>query len=123
MSNYWKSFRHYLGDIPVKGAFTRRDVIERLHITPSTFDSYKAILLGNNVISSISPGVYMKLHDLPKDISISELRLRAYGRKEQYEPIFIYDDVRHETDIIYKTIGAVARNPLFSKHGSIFDYV
>lgn len=123
MSNYWKSFRHYLEDIPVKGAFTRRDVIERLNVTPSTFDSYKVILLGNNVISSISPGVYMKLHDLPKDISISELRLRAYGRKERYEPILRYDDVSHELDIEYKTIGAVARNPLFSKHGSIFDYV
>ena len=112
-NTYWGRFAEFFSGLEVGELFTRKELKNNLNIPNNTLDQYRRILTVNNVVAHIKEGIYMKCHNLPEGISMTELRLKGYGRKEQYEPIIWYDKITHQMDITYKKIDAVNPNPLF----------
>ena len=95
----WNKFKDYINSIETGHLFTRKDILWHVCKTRqsinqgSTIDVYKRCSELHGVIGTTGRGVYIKLKDIPIDISSTEFRERAY------------------TDPIYRS------NP------SIFDYL
>lgn len=119
----WHKFRTYIRGFRVGEFITRKHMRESLDIKSiHTLDSFRRVLQVNNVISSTDiPGVYIKCHELPEDITLNEMMLRGYGKAPKEIPRLRWYGV-YPTDIIYEKIPGVSKNPLYSStNHSIFD--
>ena len=84
----WHKFRTYIRGFRVGEFITRKHMRESLDIKSiHTLDSFRRVLQVNNVISSTDiPGVYIKCHELPEDITLNEMMLRGYGKAPKEIP-------------------------------------
>ena len=116
MSNY-KRICEFINEFNRNDLFTRKELFEQC-IEPyseNTIDQYRRVFEANNIIVKIKPGIYMKLHDIPEDITYTELVERAYGKASRAG---IYS-------VFGKRVGTrttrTEANPLYSSSQSIFD--
>ena len=119
--SHWKNFVKYFNEIPLRDFLIRKEARDATGIPANTFDSYRRILQVNNIIGYASNGLYIKCHNIPSDISLTELRIRGYGQKDRYIPEVVYDEHGGRFDVNYRIIKAVAANPLYKSKGSILD--
>jgi hypothetical protein len=118
--SYWKDFVAYFNDIPPCQFLVRKDARNILHIPNNTFDAYRRILQANNIIDYVNDGTYFKCHEIPENMSLSELRLRGYGSKEKY--IRVLEGTAKFPTVHYKLIQPIEPNPVYKKKSnSIFD--
>ena len=104
MSNY-RRICEFINKFNRNDLFTRKELLKQC-IKPyskNTIDQYRRVFEANNIIFKIKPGIYMKLYDIPEDITYTELVERAYGKR-----------------VGTRTTRTEA-NPLYSSSQSIFD--
>jgi hypothetical protein len=103
---YWMQFKNYFGGFGVGDLITRKHMKANLPFpSTSTMDSFRRVLEKNNVLASTdTPGVYIKCHELPDDISFNEMMRRAYGVKSTGRKHLIYKQVDGlDPDPLYKS--------------------
>ena len=130
----WSKFRTYIRTFNVGDLITRKSLIQDTDIkSNNTVDNFRRVLEKNNVITKMpQPGVYMLIHELPEDMTLNEMMLRAYGKKPQEIPhIEINEEMLRVSDgrnwgpyITYVHQPGVEPNPLYpSSNMSICDFL
>lgn len=114
---YWNLFVEYINSLQYGELFTHGHLFEvywdkyQQKLT-HTIDTYRRVLEVNSIVGkSDTPGIYIKLRDIPDGMSYNELRLRGYGRKEMYKS-------QHGGSLLHKTghyvlIPEIKPNPLY----------
>ena len=120
----WSKFKNYIRTFKIGDIVTRKMLRENTHIVSSnTIDSFRRCLEKNNIIAKVEEfyGAYMICHELPENITLNELMLRAYGKKPKEVPKLIWD--KHKVqDVIYVHEDGIEPDPLYpSADKSIFD--
>ena len=74
MSNY-KRICEFINEFNRNDLFTRKELFEQCvePYSKNTIDQYRRVFEANNIIVKIKPGIYMKLYDIPEDITYTEL--------------------------------------------------
>lgn len=120
----WSKFKNYIRTFKIGDIVTRKMLRENTHIVSSnTIDSFRRCLEKNNIIAKVEGfyGAYMICHELPENITLNELMLRAYGKKPKEVPELIWGSHR-ALDVIYVHQDGVEPDPLYSSTDkSIFD--
>lgn len=83
----WNNFKKYINSLPIGEIFYRKDLIKHLYSTTEealygkyvSVDVYKRCAKLNGVIDILDRGAYMKLHNIPEDISVVDFKYRAYA--------------------------------------------
>lgn len=86
----WEKFRKYINNLSNGDIFYRRDLINEFYGTDiirrlqfTSIDVYKRCSELNGIIEVLDRGTYMKVNNIPEDISSIEFKSRAY-----YNPIY-----------------------------------
>ena len=80
----WDKFKKYINSIENGSLFTRKDILWYVCKTKqsvshgSTIDVYKRCSELHGIISTTGRGTYIKLRDIPINMSSTEFRERAY---------------------------------------------
>lgn len=120
----WSKFKNYIRTFKIGDIVTRKMLRENTHIVSSnTIDSFRRCLEKNNIIAKVEGfyGAYMICHELPENMTLNELMLRAYGKKPKEVPKLIWGEYKVQ-DIIYVHEDGIEPDPLYpSASKSIFD--
>ena len=84
----WSTFRTYVRTFNIGDLITRKGLLENVDIkSNNTVDNFRRVIEKNNIIKKMpQPGVYMVINELPEDMTLNEMMLRAYGKKPQEIP-------------------------------------
>lgn len=81
----WEKFRKYINNLSNGDIFYRKDLINEFYGTDiirrlqfNSIDVYKRCSELNGVIEVLDRGTYMKLNNIPEDISSVDFKYRAY---------------------------------------------
>lgn len=79
----WSKFKEYINSAEIGSLITRKDILSHVYggkhpLTCLTIDVYKRCTELNGIISTAGRGMYIKLRDIPVDMSSTEFRERAY---------------------------------------------
>ena len=99
-NNRWKNIKQYINSIEKGNLFTRKELIEKIYNESDKVRCYtridvlrRQLELNGFINKTNKSGVFIKLHDIPIDLTTNELYLRAYN------------------------------DPIIKNQGSIFDYL
>lgn len=98
MRSLWKNFKSYINELPKGEIFHRQDIINNLYvgnkplsyIKYTSIDVFKRCSELNGVIEVVGRGSYMKLNNIPEDITLADFKYLAYT-KPIYSSISIMD--------------------------------
>ena len=85
----WNNFKKYINSLPDGEIFYRKDLIKHLYSTKSelcilygkyvSVDVYKRCAELNGIIDILDRSAYIKLHNIPEDMSVVDFKYRAYA--------------------------------------------
>ena len=116
MANNFDKLKRLINSKKCGDLISRKDIRESVSKS-TTIDTYKRVLVLNGILADTGcSGIYLVQHSIPDEITFNELRLRAYGRKN--EPTVHI--VNGRFDVTYDR--EIKPDPLFSHTHSFFDY-
>ena len=116
MASNFDKLKSFINSKKCGDLISRKDIRESVSKS-TTIDTYKRVLVLNGILVDTGcAGIYLVQHNIPNEMTFNELRLRAYGRKN--DPTVRIVDGRF--DVTYDR--EIKPNPLFSHTHSFFDY-
>jgi hypothetical protein len=116
MANNFDKLKRFINSKKRGDLISRKDIRESVSKS-TTIDTYKRVLVLNGILADTGcGGIYLVQHNIPDEMSFNELRLRAYGRKNE-PTVHLIDGV---FTVTYDR--EIKPNPLFSHTHSFFDY-
>lgn len=86
MGSLWKNFKNYINELPKGEIFYRQDIINNLYVGNKPFSKYMSIDVFkrcselNGIIEVVGRGSYMKLNNIPEDITLADFKYLAYTK-------------------------------------------